>query len=86
MLALAEVEARTCEGCASDLFESMDAATFQRKRLWVEDSAVCHVCEGKEAHRRKLKHQHENDPGYWDGRMIFASLRDRKEGDDGGTS
>lgn len=85
MLALAESEARTCDGCGSDLMVSMNPGSFETQRLWVEDQAVCHVCEGKDAHKRHLQEKHKSNPSFWDGRVIHAYLRDREGGDDGST-
>ncbi len=73
MVALAQLEQRTCRGCQSDLAKSLDVGAAAHG-VNVDDESVCYVCSAKESHERQLHETHKDDPAFFDGRIIYAHL------------
>lgn len=83
MLAEATLADRTCAGCSSDLAKSLDS-DLAAHGVDVDDDTICWVCRAREQHKDALQERHKNDPGFWRGRTLVASLAvtDKREAGD----
>lgn len=73
ILASMKTDDLLCRGCSNDLRLSTDD-DVARKGIDVDDTSVCWGCAAKAQYKRSMEKKHENDPSWWDGRTLIASL------------
>lgn len=71
--ALTHLEDTTCASCQNDLLRSSDA-DVARLGVDVDDTVVCWSCAAKEQHERHLHEVHKDNPSFFDGRALIATL------------